>query len=327
GQTRMLYPKPFLVRNFMAATGQHLKQQAHKKNAAQNYFAPAARPRRSRFFPTPFFCATRFMQTELTDAASHPSPEFAHASPTPNRRYALGWILALTLVWLGLAPAASAQGFGALREIFTDLTGSTLQNLTNNSNYPDHPASSELMTNYFEGPYNYGDHYGDRYRALLIPPLSGTYVFWVQGQNAAALSLSTDESPFDRTQIAVSAATSFYRQYYAYPSQQSVSIFLQAGRRYYIEGIHSSGNGNDSFSAGWKLPNGVVEMPIPGTRLIPFGSNAVSPPSLTSQPLNLTLAENSLASFRVGVSNLDAVTYQWQRNSSNIAGVRGATHT
>src|SRR6185295_18984704 len=192
------------------------------------------------------------------------------------------------------------------REIFTGLTGSTLQNLTNDSNYPNFPSLSEVVTNYLEGPYNYGDHYGDRYRALLIPPLTGTYVFWVQGQNAAALALSIDESPFDRTQIAVSPTTSFYRQYYAYASQQSVSIFLQAGRSYYIEGIHSSGNGNDSFSAGWKLPDGTVEQPIPGTRLIPFGRPPVSPPAITAQPQSVTVLENAPVSFRVGVSNLDA---------------------
>ncbi|MEY2408708.1 MAG: large repetitive protein, partial [Verrucomicrobiota bacterium] len=250
----------------------------------------------------------------------------ASARMWPRRAWAR-CVAVVGLLLLVMAPAARADTNGLNREIFTGLTGSTLQNLTNDSNYPDHPFLVELATNNFEGPYNYGDHYGDRYRALLIPPLTGTYVFWVQGQNAAALSLSIDESPFDRTQIAVSTSTSFYRQYYAYPSQQSVSIVLQAGRRYYIEGIHSSGNGNDSFSAGWKLPNGIVEQPIPTSRLIPFGLPAVSPPSITAQPASVTLAENAVATFRVAVSNLDAVTYQWQRNGLNLAGVLGATYT
>src|ERR1043165_1925027 len=145
------------------------------------------------------------MQPEMTDGSQSLAPriEGARPAPTPStsKRRRLQALLAATALALALAPAGRAQSFGTYREIFTGLTGSTLQNLTNNSNYPLFPFATEFVTNYLEGPYNYSDHYGDRYRALLIPPLTGTYVFWVQGQNAAALALSIDESPFDRTQI------------------------------------------------------------------------------------------------------------------------------
>ena len=237
------------------------------------------------------------------------------------------------LAWMisALLAVSSATGLsqsnGIYREIFTSLAGSTLQNLTNNPNFPNFPSSAEIATNNFEGPYLYGDLYGDRYRALLIPPVTGSYVFWVQGQNAAALSVSSDESPINKTQIAVSALTSFYREWYRYTSQQSTGVVLQAGRRYYIEGLHSAGNGNDSFAVGWKLPNGVLEQPIPASRCIPFGLPAVSRPALTSQPVNAAALENAPAIFRVGISNLDVVVCQWQRNGTNLPPTFGATYT
>ena len=56
-----------------------------------------------------------------------------------------------------------------------------------------------------------------------------------------------------------------------FPSQESTNIYLEAGRRYYVEALHSAGTGDDSFAVGWKLPDGTLEQPIPSFRLNPFG--------------------------------------------------------
>ena len=185
----------------------------------------------------------------------------------------------------------------------------------------------EILTNAFEGPYNYDDKFGDRFRALLIPPISGTYVFWVQGDDAGLLSLSTDESPWNKRQIAVNTQTALYRAWYEYPSQESTNIYLEAGRRYFVEALHSAGTGDDSFAVGWKLPNGTLEQPIPANRMKPYGMPASGAPAFSIQPTNLTVLENSAATFLVGTTNLDAVTYQWQRNGTNLPFAFGATYS
>jgi hypothetical protein len=74
-----------------------------------------------------------------------------------------------------LPPTTSAQTNGVLRQIYSGLSGSTLLSLTNNSSFPDSPTNTSVMTGLFEGPGNFGDNYGDRYRALLVPPASGSY--------------------------------------------------------------------------------------------------------------------------------------------------------
>lgn len=259
-------------------------------------------------------------------------PEANTARPSsavaPRRARAAwpAWLAALLmLLLLAVTPARATNG--VYREVYTGLSGSSLLGLTNSTSFPNFPSLTDVLTNYFEGPYNYGEYFGDRFRALIVPPVTGTYVFWVQGDDAAVLFLSPDESAFNKVQLAVNTQTALYRQWYKYTNQQSAPVHLLAGRRYYIEAIHSAGGGDDAFAVGWKLPDGTLEQPIPITRLIPFGFGAVSAPSLTRQPTNATVLENAPAVFSVGVSNLDAVTYQWQRGGTNLPGLRGASCT
>lgn len=220
------------------------------------------------------------------------------------------------------------QPSGVYHEVYTGLNGSSLQALTNqDSNFPDHPdLPPDILPYVFETPVNLGNHYGQRLRALLVPPITGTYVFWLAADQSGSLFLSSDESPFDKGQIAYLTNSVVYDVWYSRPTQQSTNVYLVAGRRYYIEALHVSYNGTTDFvSVGWKVPDGTLEQPIPAFRLAPFGMPAISPPALTRQPASLSVVENSPAIFGVGVSNLDVVSYQWQRNGTNLPGVLGGT--
>ncbi len=255
---------------------------------------------------------------------SQPDPQ---PDPQPGRARGKGsrWLAALMLM-AAVAPSPAATN-GVYREVYTGLSSSSLLGLTNSSSFPNFPSDTTVLSNYFEAPYNFAEYFGERHRALIVPPVTGMYVFWVQGDDAGALSLSRDESAVNRVQIAVNNQTALYRQWYKYPGQQSASILLLAGQRYYIEAIHSAGGGDDAFAVGWKLPDGTLEQPIPITRLIPFGFGAVSAPALTRQPTSVAVLEGASAMFSVGVSNLDAVVYQWQRNAVNLPGIVGGSHT
>lgn len=227
-----------------------------------------------------------------------------------------------------LAFSAEGQANGVYREIYS-INGSSLLSLTNETaNFLVPPSATEVISGLFEGPPNYSDHYGDRYRALLVPPVTGTYVFWVQGDDAALLYLSSDESPLNKVQISINTTTALSRAWYVYPSQQSTNIFLEAGRRYYLEAIHSAGTGDDAFAVGWKLPNGMIEQPMPTTYLYAFGiPGATNKPAILTQPTNVAVFEQSPATFHVGVSNFDTIIYQWQRNGTNLPGSLGASLT
>lgn len=234
-------------------------------------------------------------------------------------------MLTLALSWAVPSPNAQAQSVGLYREIYLGIPGSTLLSFTNV--FPPAPDLTEVATNLFENPSNYGDNYGDRYRGLLVPPVTGSYVFWVQGQSSAILYLSPDESPANKVTLGYNLQSALARSWYVFPSQQSTNIYLEAGRRYYVEALHKSGNGDDSFAVGWKLPDGSYEQPMPALHFRPYGRPAVSGPVIVEHPTNLTVLEQEAATFRVAVSNLDAVTYQWRRAGTNLPGSVGASLT
>jgi hypothetical protein len=53
-------------------------------------------------------------------------------------------------------------------------------------------------------------------------------------------------------------------------------VNLVAGQQYYIEALHKEGVGSDHMAVGWQLPDGTLERPIPGNRLSPSGSQAMT---------------------------------------------------
>src|SRR4051794_16574043 len=73
-----------------------------------------------------------------------------------------------------------AQTFGVYREMWTNLNASAgnnlaaLTNTTFNPNWPNNPASAQILTG-FESGTNMGDLYGQRLRAFVVPPTNGSY--------------------------------------------------------------------------------------------------------------------------------------------------------
>ena len=142
-------------------------------------------------------------------------------------------------------PPPPPNPFGVYRELWSNLdpsVGNNLAALTNtayNPSWPDNPDPS-YTRNYdvFEADANTGmNYYGERMRALVVPPLDGTYTFWISSDDTSDLFLSTDESPLNKRLIAGVAGWTSSRQWNTEPGQQSAAIPLRGGRRYYLEAI------------------------------------------------------------------------------------------
>lgn len=134
----------------------------------------------------------------------------------------------------------------------------------------DKPPSYVTDIQLFETPANIGDNYGTRVRGYLLSPMSGEYTFWIASDDRGELWLSTDENAVNKVKIAAVTGWTDPRQWYKYGSQQSSRISLVAGKKYYIEALVKEGTGRDHLSVGWQLPGGAEELPIPGSRLIPY---------------------------------------------------------
>ncbi|MES2730700.1 MAG: PA14 domain-containing protein [Bacteroidota bacterium] len=155
------------------------------------------------------------------------------------------------------------------REVWTNVDGNTVATIPVNMA----PSSSSQLT-LFETPSNSGNNYGQRLRGYICPPTSGNYVFWIASDDEGELWLSTTASPANKQRIAyIQAGFAYPQQWTKYTTQQSALVSLQAGQQYYIEALHKQRTGGDNLAVGWQLPNGTLERPIPGNRLMPFGAN------------------------------------------------------
>jgi hypothetical protein len=144
-----------------------------------------------------------------------------------------------------------------IREWWLGLGGTDLNTLKNNPRYPDDPDGSEFV-DLFEGPVNWADNYGSRVRGWLYPPQSAGYTFWIATDDFGELRLSTDEDPANTVRIASVPGWVPSRDFdntgggVGGPEQKSNPVALEAGKRYYIEGLMKEGGGGDNIAVAWQ---------------------------------------------------------------------------
>ena len=106
------------------------------------------------------------------------------------------------------------------------------------------------------------------------------------------------------------------------PSQQSAPVYLEAGRRYYVEALHQQGSGGDNLAVRWQLPDGSYEQPMTavspaGTLMIPFdGVDRL--PGIYRQSANFTVIEGTDVGLSVLVTNRSPVTYRWRAQGTPL---------
>lgn len=154
-----------------------------------------------------------------------------------------------------------------LREYWNSITGTSVSSLTSNANYPNSPSGSAQLTS-LEGPTNTADNYGARIRGYIHPPATGSYTFWIAGDDNTELYLSTGESPSNASRIAYVSGWTNSREWTKYTTQQSSAINLTAGQKYYVEVLHKEGTGGDNVAVAWQGP-GISQQVIPGSALSP----------------------------------------------------------
>ncbi len=235
----------------------------------------------------------------------------------------------LLLLSLFVADAGHAQSSnGVMREVWFNITGTAVADLTNNAAFPNNATFKDILTDGFETPSDVYDYYGERLRALLVPPVSGTYYFVISSDDNSQLFLSTNDSPVGRSLIARVNNWTSSRNYHVEAGQKSAAISLVAGQRYYIEALMKEGGGGDNLAVTWQKPGesdpADYSPPIPAANLVVYG---LATPVFSAQPSNLTVAEGSNATFTVQLVETLAASYQWLRNGTNIPGAISSSYT
>ena len=134
---------------------------------------------------------------------------------------------------------------------------------------------SQLRTPEFSPKFS--DEWACSMSAILVPPESGQYYFYIASRDTGVLFLSTDESPEHRRYIAETPAATDLRSYRYYQSQTSIPVDLVAGRRYFIQAICKSGRGPGGISIAWMPIKGMFQAPIPAGNFRPYVGPLTTP--------------------------------------------------
>lgn len=163
---------------------------------------------------------------------------------------------------LGTDPAQISQVMETFnREWWFNLGGNSIDRARDNGTFLrkadmvtlSHGPASEAYTT---------DYFFSRYRAILTPPESGQYRFWVSGNDQVELWLSENGSKFLKRRIAgvkptkhkgkdASASTGI-DSFDERPGQKSDWIRLEGGKSYFIEVLQKDSVGNDHTSIAWQ---------------------------------------------------------------------------
>jgi mannan endo-1,4-beta-mannosidase len=177
----------------------------------------------------------------------------------------------LTASASGLAGAVSptfsvGPGAGILRKWWT---GQADKGLAELADLAEPPVGRELLGKAFEVPVNTTTNFSARFRGFLLPPLTGSYVFWIATEVGSELWLSTNQTSVAKVRIAAVTSHTPYVKWPHTHEVQSGPVALVAGQRYYLEVLQKPETGATQLCVRWRLPNGVEQRPIPGARLAP----------------------------------------------------------
>ncbi|MBM3834768.1 MAG: hypothetical protein FJ403_16145 [Verrucomicrobia bacterium] len=172
-------------------------------------------------------------------------------------------------------------------EIWKNITGGAVQNLRDNTRYPNDydvdyvtttldsllvvPAVPDLNT------------YGGRFRAWLTPEESGQYEFFVRADDQGELRISLDDKfdnlddPNGNPDAADTSAGDTFQEP-GLDNSTSAPIQLERGRKYALQAIWKEGNGGDYLQVAWRKVGNTTTAdqlkPIPSKFLSYYGPGA-----------------------------------------------------
>lgn len=241
-----------------------------------------------------------------------------------------------------------------LREVYTNIFGSQVSDLTNHVSFPASPAISEYISGVDYSASSPIQNAGVRLSGWITPPNDGAFEFFLAGDFQTVLYLSTDADAANKIPIALEPEWSSHRDYTGFerrvnsqqntffpwiqgvPVNRSINVVgplsLEASQSYYFE-VLKKNTANDKVSLtliqSGSAPPANDSPGISGSLIASY----VSPDNritITQQPQSITIPNpQQMGQFVVGAVPLIAgpLTYQWFRNGVQIPGAVGGSVT
>lgn len=206
------------------------------------------------------------------------------------------------------------------QEVWTNLSGNTLNLLTSQARYPKRPDLLRTITA-FDSGQDYADNYGSRIRAYLTPTNSGSFRFYVSSDDNSQLSYSTTTNPATATVVASlngDGNWSSYLQWDKFASQIAAPVSLTAGQKYYLDAVHKEGSGGDHVAVGWTIPGVTGTNVMAASFLTPVDIEYA--PDLLGKTVSVPLTASNgtvVTTMTATDSPLDLIAYKIVAGNSN----------
>ncbi|HTI69053.1 MAG TPA: response regulator [Candidatus Limnocylindria bacterium] len=158
--------------------------------------------------------------------------------------------------------------------------------------FPSYPSSVSLEAGFSSPGRSFYPHVA-RYRALVTPPVSGDYTFWIASDDSSMLWLGTNASPSGKQLVARVDEWTDRQQWERFPNQRSIPQRLEAGRPYYIEALHVNGQDEGYLDVAWQGPK-LGRSIITKEYLLPWATNAISGIVYSNDTVSAVLREEWL---------------------------------
>ena len=202
------------------------------------------------------------------------------------------------------------------REIWQNVSGWQVLNLTGDARYPDTPDFVDAIES-FDSVYNYADNYGQRVRGYITVPESGDYEFFIASDDQSELWMNISGiEPEGKTLIATASRAVGRYRWDQREGQQSEAITLTKGQQYYIEALHKESGWGDHLAVAYRLAGSEADpQVIPGVMLSPMDGEA----NLTNTELQVNAGEDQKLHFPMEYVTLNGTAIDYTPGPSHLS--------
>ncbi len=212
------------------------------------------------------------------------------------------------------------------RQLYYSIPGGAVTDLQSSPKFPNTPDAVDFLRTVGFDNKPAALNYGTRLTAYFVPPQDGQYEFYMYSDDAAALSLSTSESPAGLQPLLSTAAGG--QSFDA--SISALSGSLLATNLYFLEVLQKQDIDDSRVAVAARLkgttgPVGSL-LPLSGSLITTF----VNPDlivTFAAEPTNTSASAGSRATFSVRMAAPSGgFYYQWQLAGVDIPGANRATY-
>jgi hypothetical protein len=212
----------------------------------------------------------------------------------------------------------------ATREIYQNMTGTTLDSFTSDPAYIARtPNRVDFVRGFAIDNEPHTANYGARLMAFFTPAANGIYDFYPINDDQADILISSDKTEANLQSLTAGVGFSLQATYDENIFAESPD--LAAGTPYLLVGLLKQNTG-DVYLKTAVRPQGDTTplssaLELGGSRIATFVNPDLGVVTFSEQPANATASVGSRATFRVRVTSPGSpIYYQWQEDGFNIPG-------